>query len=109
MHRFTPNYGIVATVTFTDNPEVFHIEFLQGIQWLPPVLLQSITMPKCPTAEDSFKEDLNRQIESWHDDWITAGEPWGQSGQTQMLYVWVADTVSRQPEQYMVYILRENM
>lgn len=28
---------------------------------------------------------------------------------TQMLYVWVADTVSRQPEQYMVYILRENM
>lgn len=76
MHRFTPNYGIVATVTFTDNPEVFHIEFLQGIQWLPPVLLQSITMPKCPTAEDSFKEDLNRQIESWHDDWITAGEPW---------------------------------
>lgn len=77
MHRFTPNYVIVATVTFTDNPEVFHIEFLQGIQWLPPVLLQSITMPKCSAAEDSFKEDLNRQIESWHDDWITAGEPWG--------------------------------
>lgn len=76
MCRFTLVHDVIAEVTFTDDLRGYDVNFPQKLKWLPTGFSSMSVNCDLPMTQESLKEDLNKQVEIWYNDWITTGEPW---------------------------------